>query len=53
MVIIMMSMIIHGTDHGDRDDSPELHTFGNVPSQSPGDFDEDCHQNDYYHDLGK
>ena len=51
LVIIMMSMIIHGTDHGDRDDSPELHTFGNVPSQSPGDFDEDCHQNDYYHDL--
>ena len=28
-----------------------LHTFRNVPSQSPGDFDEDCHQNDYYHDL--
>ena len=28
-----------------------LQTFRNVPSQSPGDFDEDCHQNDYYHDL--
>ena len=28
-----------------------LQTFRNVPSQSSGDFDEDCHQNDYYHDL--